>query len=480
MVAPGTAAGSMLIGNARVGDRDVDLLIVDGRIARIGSIGRADLDLEGRWLLPGLWDEHVHVTQWALTSRRLDVGAATSAADTAALVAATAGTDLLVGGGFRDGLWPDEPTADLLDRAAPARAVVLISADLHSAWINTAATRVLGVSDTWAGLLRERAAFEVAERVARVDEATLDGWVGEAMHAAAARGIVGVVDLEMSWIVDAWQRRLGRGHDATRVQAGVYPHDLDRAIDLGYRTGDVLDPLLTVGGLKIITDGSLGTRTAATVEPYGDGAMGELTVEPGELEALVRRASAAGLEPWVHAIGDRANTHALDVFEAVGVGGRIEHAQLLSEADFPRFAALGVTASVQPEHAVDDRDLADAVWPDRTDRLYAFRSLLDAGAELRFGSDAPVATLDPWAAIAAAVTRTRGDREPWHPEQRISPEEALAASARTTVAEGQPADLIAVEADPFAPDGANLRGMPVAVTLLGGRITHGLGAGTGG
>lgn len=465
----------MLISNARLGDRDVDVLIENGTIARIGAIGRGDLDLDGRWLLPGLWDEHVHVTQWALTSRRLDVSGALTAAEAAAAVSRAPGRDLLVGGGFRDGLWPDEPTSHLLDRAAPERPVVLVSADLHSAWINTAATRALGVSDAWAGLLRERAAFEVAERVARVDETTLDGWILEAMHAAAARGIVGVVDLEMSWSLDAWQRRVDRGHDSTRIQVGVYPQDLDRAIDAGYRTGDVLHDLLTVGGLKVITDGSLGTRTAATLEPYGAESVGELTVEPDALVALLTRATGAGLEPWVHAIGDRANTLALDAFEELEVGGRIEHAQLLTASDFPRFAALGVAASVQPEHAVDDRDLADAVWGDRTDRMYAFRSLLDAGAELRFGSDAPVAVLDPWVAMAAAVTRTRGDRESWHPEQRITPEEAVDASTRTSVAVGEPADLIAVEADPFDAEGRYLRDMPVAVTMLAGRITSGPG-----
>ena len=119
---------------------------------------------------------------------------------------------------------------------------------------------------------------------------------------------------------------------------------------------------------------------------------------------------------------------------------------------------------------MDDRDLADSIWEGRTAGLYAFRSLLDAGATLRFGSDAPVAPLDPWRAMSAAVTRRRGDREPWHPEQRITPEEALTASTRSAVAVGEPADLVAIEADPLDPDA--LERMPVALTLLGGRITH--------
>src|SRR5690606_8588499 len=164
-------------------------------------------------------------------------------------------------------------------------------------------------------------------------------------------------------------------------------------------------------------------------------------------------------------------------FEAIGVtpgmpAGRVEHAQLLADRDILRFAELGVEISVQPEHLLDDRDVADRYWPGRTGRAYAFRSLLDSGARLRFGSDAPVAPLDPWVSMAAAVSRTRGGRVPWHPEQRITVGEALAASTRTTVAVGQPADLVVTDADPFAVDPDALRTMPVAATLLGGRFTH--------
>ena len=174
----------------------------------------------------------------------------------------------------------------------------------------------------------------------------------------------------------------------------------------------------------------------------------------------------------MHAIGDHANSLVLDAFETVGCGGRVEHAQLLAARDIPRFAELGVEVSVQPEHLLDDRDVTDRYWPGRTHLAYAFRSLLDAGARLRFGSDAPVAPLDPWVTMAAAVSRTRGGREPWHPEQRITVAEALEASTRTTVDVGQPADLVVTEADPYAVDPDALRTMPVAATMLGGRFTH--------
>ena len=460
----------MLLSNARLGDRDVDVRIEEGRIVEIGSIGSGDIDLAGRWLLPGLWDEHVHFTQWALTSQRLDLSGAASAREAVALVAASLGTEMLVGAGFRDGMWPDAPHKALLDAVTGPVPVALVSGDLHSAWLNTAALQKFGHAEHPTGLLREEAAFSVAVALTAVDDAILDSWARDAATAAAARGVVGIADLEMTWSRDTWERRIGAGHDALRVQFAIYTQDLERAIDEKLSTGLELEPLLTVGGYKVITDGSLGTRTAYTYDAYSDGGTGLLTVDPAELRANMALAKNAGIESWVHAIGDHANSLALDAFEAVGATGRIEHAQLLANADLPRFAALGVTASVQPEHAMDDRDLGDSIWEGRTAGLYAFRSLLDAGATLRFGSDAPVAPLDPWRAMSAAVTRRRGDREPWHPEQRITSEEALAASTRSAVAVGEPADLVAIEADPLDPDA--LERMPVALTLLAGRITH--------
>ncbi|MFT4051480.1 MAG: amidohydrolase family protein, partial [Microbacterium sp.] len=159
-------------------------------------------------------------------------------------------------------------------------------------------------------------------------------------------------------------------------------------------------------------------------------------------------------------------------FEALGMTGVIEHAQLVREQDFPRFAALGLVASVQPEHAMDDRDVADLHWAGRSDRAFAFGSLHRAGAALRLGSDAPVAPLDPWIAISAATARSRGDRDAWFPGQRLPLGVALDASVATTLEAGQPADLVVIERDPFASSRDELREMPVAATFLAGRATH--------
>ncbi|MBD8726370.1 amidohydrolase, partial [Frigoribacterium sp. CFBP 13707] len=478
-------ARAVLLTNARLvgtdGSAPVDALLDGGVVVELAPrgelaspVGAEVVDLEGRWLGPGLWDSHAHLDQWALVRRRLDVGGATSAAEAAALVGARlreappAPGEPLVGYGFRDALWPDQPHRALLDAVSGDVPVVLVSADLHAAWLDSAALAAHGHAGHETGLLREQDAFAVSTAVSAVSDAVLDGWVGDAVTAAAARGVVGVVDLEMSFSLDRWARRVRGGVDQLRVRCGVYPHDLEAAVERGLRTGDVVPGtrgLVTVGPAKIITDGSLNTRTAWCHDPYpglsGPGASGVASYDQGDLVAWMRRASSAGLVPAVHAIGDRANERALDAFEAVGCRGSVEHAQLLSGADVARFACLGVVASVQPEHAMDDRDVADALWVGRTDRAFALASLVAAGVELRLGSDAPVAPLDPWVTMAAAVSRSRDGRAAWHPEQRIGARAALLASVdgQGLVRGGRVADLVVTEADPLAAD--DLRGFPV-------------------
>jgi predicted amidohydrolase YtcJ len=478
----------MLLRNARVSGSAgelVDILPINGMIASISPAAGGDrgLDLEGRWVSPGLWDNHVHFSQYALMQQRLDVSSATSARETAELVGASLSTgrgadiEQFVGYGFRDGLWHDEPTAALLDATTGDRPVVLLSGDIHTVWLNSAALALHGHAGHPTGVLREDPAFEITRRIGNVSDDLLDRWVDAAARTAATHGVVGVVDLEMRWNLESWTRRMSAGTDSLRVEFGIYTADLDRAIALGLRTGDRVGPLLTVGPYKVLTDGSLNTRTAYCFDEYpgreGDPhSHGMLTVPPSDLLPLMRRAVEGGIVPTVHAIGDHANALALDTFAELGSGGRIEHAQLVTERDLARFAALGVVASVQPDHALDDRDIAEHHWAGRTARAFPLRSLLDAGATIALGSDAPVSPLDPWNTIAAAVTRTRGDREPWHPEQRITLAEALAASTRSSVAVGEPADLIVTDEDPLdvAPD--RLRDVVVAATLLGGRFTH--------
>jgi predicted amidohydrolase YtcJ len=470
----------MILRNARLGSKTVDLRIESGLIAELGEITATDdasVDLDGRWLAPGLWDRHVHFSQWALQSQRLDVSAAGSAAETARLIADAIGPTSptpFVAVGFRDGLWLDRPSLAVLDAASSAP-VVVVGGDLHAVWLNSAALKLYGRSTNETGVLREGEAFRILGLIDSVDDEQLDAWVDAAAREAAAKGIVGIVDYEMAWNPEVWDRRQAAGTDSLRVEAGVYTDHLDRAIARGLRTGDRLGELLTMGNFKILIDGSLNTRTAYCWDEFAGvpGEFGILTVPEDRLRELMAAASAAGIEPAVHAIGDRAITIALDAFEAVGCRGRIEHAQFVATADLPRFGRLGVAASLQPDHAMDDRDVADRYWAGRTDRAFPLRSLRDAGATVLLGSDAPVSPLDPWRTIAAAVGRSRDGREPWHPEQAIGAAEAIAASTRTTIDVGQPADLVVTDRDPLASGADGLRDMPVFATVLGGRFTHG-------
>ncbi|MCR2824863.1 amidohydrolase [Microbacterium sp. zg.Y909] len=481
---------SLTLRNARpYGGEPVDIVIDDGVIAAIGPAGSVApvgdvVDVAGRFVGPGLWDAHVHFTQWVIRRRRVDLTATTSAEDVLAAVRTARATGapltdgMLIGYGFRDGLWPHPPTLASLDRAEPDLPVVLISADLHCAWMNSPAARRLGLPLDASGVISEAPWLAALQRIQEATSVPAAAY-GDAADAAARRGVVGVVEYESTDNVAEWTERVARGVSSLRVDVAVWPDRLDAAIAAGLRTGDLLEPagLITMGRLKVIVDGSLNTRTAWCWDPYpgvdpaSTHACGVESVPVDELRRLLERAHGAGIGAAVHAIGDRANTEVIDVFEQLGMSGIIEHAQLVGEGDFARFARLGLTASVQPEHAMDDRDVADRYWKGRTGRAFAFGSLHRAGAALRLGSDAPVSPLDPWHAIASATARSRGDRETWHPEQRLPMDAALAASSRSRLAVGEPADLVIVDRDPLSCDRDGLRGMPVAATLLGGRFT---------
>jgi predicted amidohydrolase YtcJ len=487
---------SLVLSGARLHGRDAasDVVIRDGVIADVAPAGalRAGrgevlevVDAGGRFVGPGMWDHHVHLRQVALRRRRVDLAAATSAADVLAAVrvaldARPAAADgVLVGYGFRDATWREAPSRAALDAVAGDRPVVLVSADLHCGWLSSAAARRAGVTIDATGVLREDAWMAVLRDVETAADLS-PAIFAEAAAAAARRGVVGVVDFENADNVTDWPERVAAGVDTQRVVASIWPDRLEEAVARGLRTGDPLDPagLVTVGPLKVIVDGSLNTRTALCLDPYpepdphGSPAAGVAVVPVPELRRLLRTAGANGIGAAVHAIGDRANREVLDVFEELGMRGSIEHAQFVADDDFARFGRLGLVAGIQPEHAMDDRDAAERHWPGRTGRAFAYRSLLDGGARLRLGSDAPVAPLDPWLALAAATTRSRDGRPAWHPEQRIPVDVALAGSVGSRVAPGEPADLVVVEVDPLRATGEQLRTMPVAGTLLGGRWTH--------
>jgi predicted amidohydrolase YtcJ len=468
-------------------DGEVSLVVADGTITALGPAvdpppGAERVDCSGRVVVPGLWDMHVHVDQWALARRRVDLSATTSPAHAARVLgeAAAARDDgsLVVGGGMRTALWDTLPHRDVLDAATGDVPVVATNVDLHTVWCNGAALRLFDAQSD-SGLLREADGYRVLAALDDLTVDAVDAAVDAALDEAATRGITGVKDFEFSDAVAQWQRRTRAGAPPVRIDTTVYASHLDAAIARGLATDEVVPAtsgMLRAGHLKLFTDGALNSGTALCHEVGADGtagASGHAAMTRHELRDLVTRAWEHGIAPAIHAIGDLAVSIALDVFEEVGCPGRIEHAQLVADDDVARFSRPGLVAGVQPAHCTDDRDVTDLLWADRAHRAYPFASLVGAGARLEFGSDAPVSPLDPWAAIAAAVTRTDDDRPSWHPEQCLDRRTALTAAARgrRDLRVGDPADLAVLDDDPLTCDMAVLRAGPVAATMVAGRWT---------
>jgi hypothetical protein len=264
------------------------------------------------------------------------------------------------------------------------------------------------------------------------------------------------------------------------------PHERLLALESADVRSGLGDPMLRLGYLKAFMDGTLGSQTARLT----DGSGVQITSRE-ELEEIIRRAALAGFPLAVHAIGDLANREALDAFEStqkvwrpLDLRHRIEHAQFLTHEDVPRFARLGIAASVQFSHAPSDRELAERFWAGETGRAYAYRSLWDSGALLANGSDAPIEELDPWAGIVAGVRRTLDERPAWHPEQALTVEEALLATCvtpawlsrderrRGKLLPGYLADLVVLDRDPLELPPDELADVQIVATMVGGRWVH--------
>jgi predicted amidohydrolase YtcJ len=475
------------------------VVVRDGRVAALlddpgdAPAGARRIDVEGGCVLPGFSDAHVHFPGWALARRELRLQEARSLAEAVALVeraAADAPPGIWVRGrGWRAELWPpgDAPTRQALDAVSRGVRVALRAHDGHSLWLSSAALEWAGgdletpggVVERDAvgeptGILRETAAWRFEARAEPGKPETLQA-MREALPAAAAAGVAAVHDKDGGrHAPELFAALRDEGALTLRVWQSLPADRLGDGITPEGAPGD----LLRIGYVKAFMDGTLGSRTARLL----DGSGVEITSVEAFAE-IVRRAAAAGLPVAVHAIGDRANREALDAFAATradwrGLRPRIEHAQCVHPLDVPRFAALGVAASVQYAHATSDRDLADRLWGERAAHAYAYRSLLDAGTLLAGGSDAPVEELDPIAGLRAAVRRTDGERPPWRPEQAIGAAAALASfttapawlageeALRGRLAPGLLADLVVLDRDPLADLDARVLG-----TMLAGRWT---------
>jgi len=433
------------------------------------------INCDGKTLLPGLCDAHIHFGEYSLLLTSLPLAKARSRGEMYAMVAERAAItppgEWIAAQGWNESWWGESifPSAKELDAVAPNNPVLLYRADMHSAVANSAALRIggitretqdppMGVIDRDSdgnptGMLKEHASKLVdrhipsatlAEHVAATRDgikalhklgitAVHDNRIGSANSAATDEGVI---------MLQVYQILRDEGALGLRVNCNIAAHNLDHVVGLGVRSG-LGDDNLRIGHIKLFSDGSLGSRTAWMIEPFArqpdesEENYGVIVTETEKVAELTRRALEAGFSMSIHAIGDRANREVLDVFEeatatwgAPRIPHRIEHVQMLHPDDWGRLAALNVSASVQPIHALDDMDTADLLLGERASECYAFKSLLDAGTRLAFGSDAPVADPNPWIGIHAAVVRQRperADRLAWHGEQRISLEDALRA-----------------------------------------------------
>ena len=458
------------------------------------------VDLGGRCVVPGLTDSHVHFPTWSLAQRDVRLEGVSGLGEALARVRDHPRHGAWIRGtGWRSAEWDEQPTAAALDEITGETPALLWSKDYHSLWLNSAALALAGgdlqveggVVERDArreptGVLREESAWQFRARFAMPSQDELVDATREGLRVAASRGVTAIHDKD-GWLGAAgiFQRIHADGGLTLRVWQSVPYERLPALEALGLRSR-VGDDFLRIGYLKAFMDGTLGSQTAWMLDGSG------VVITSGEeLAEIIRTGARAGWPVGVHAIGDRANREALDAFEATreewaptGLRQRIEHAQCLAPEDVGRFAELGVACSVQFSHAPSDRDLAERFWGDRTEGAYAFRSLWDSGALVANGSDAPVEELDPLAGIRAGVLRTIDEREAWHPEQRVTVEEALLATTanpawlagderrRGKLLPGFLADLVVLSRDPLECPPDELESVEIVATMVGGRWTH--------
>lgn len=521
-----TGAADLLVVNARpwpaARHPGADAVLLSG--GRVAAVGRAAdlaaarpgalrLDARGASVTPGLADAHLHFVPWARGRRQADLNGAATRAEALARVARALESDRgdapLVGRGWDASGWEAPPHREALDALAPARPVLLHSHDFHALWVNSEALRRAGVSRATpdgpavilerdragepTGVARENAVrlFAALESAAgpEVTEALLD----EAAAALHAAGITCVHDYQRNDEDFARMRALA-GRRRLRVLQHFGPEQMEALAASGAAFG-AGDAWFRTGSLKLFADGTLGSRTAALLAPWEDApGTGVDVLSRDELLALVGRAAALRLSVAIHAIGDRAVRHALDAIEAsagilrtLPLPPRIEHVQLLDPADRPRFARLGVVASLQPQHCVNETAAARSAWGARCAHSYPWRSLLATGASLAFGSDAPVEPPSPWLGLHAAVARTAPDGTPeggFHPTERLSLDEALeaytagaAAAAGLagrlgTLAPGAEGDLVVWDRDLSSGPAEGILSARPAATVLAGEIVH--------
>ncbi len=496
---------------------------------RILAIGEADdlieeypkvqrEDLGGRVILPGLMDAHIHLKHYALNLQKVNCETNTKEECLRRVeerVRKAKDGEWILGHGWNQNVWGDWPSANELDAIAPHHPVYLTAKSLHAAWVNSAALKRANITaqtpnphngqiqrdaqGNATGILLE-SAMELISRI--IPEPTVHQIADAIEHAQSIlwkMGLTGVHDFDRRDSFMALQKLHAERKLKLRVLKNLPVELLEQAYELGLRSG-FGDDWLRIGAIKVFMDGALGPHTAAMFQPYlgEEENRGILNMDGEGLFEYARKAAQVGLGMTVHAIGDRANHEVLNAYEQLRayerannlppLRHRIEHVQIIHPDDAPRLAQLNVIASMQPIHAISDMAMADQYWGERAKYSYAWRTQLNHGARLAFGSDAPVDSPNPFWGLHAAITRRRADGSPsadgWYPEQKLSLPEALhaytfgpayAAYMEDRLGKLAPhylADLIVLDSDPFHCPPDELLHLKSSATMVGGEWVY--------
>ena len=491
------------------------------------------IDLEGSFVLPGLCDAHIHFYDWSLSLDQVLLAGCQSKDELAARVTERSRSQSsgrwILGRGWNERRWPESamPTMeDLDDVTRPGQPTLLWRSDMHCAVVNSAALRLAGLDDSsddpeggrlgrdangdLNGILWELAINQVSELVPPPSDRQIEAQFIKGMAKLNKLGITAIHDQRMKDQAEGplafnnYQKLYESGRISLRINCNFAAHDLPNIRSLGIRSGFGTDTV-RIGHLKLFADGAMGSQTAWMLAPFSGQEVvdtreyGINLTPPAQMIEEIRIANKHGIPTSIHAIGDKANRVVLDIFEEISQSGtklpiphRIEHVQIIDPEDLPRLAALGLTASVQPAHVLDDMDTADLLLGERAANAYRFRSLLDSGTLLALGSDAPVADPNPFLGMHAAVTRQAIDRKiagPWYGRERLTMEQAifgytmgpaLASGWNNTIgsiSRGKRADMIVLDRDPFeltkdGLTGSELADTDVRMTFFDGKITE--------
>ncbi len=502
-----------------------DRILRVGREADLQRLATAEtrvVDLGGALVLPGFIDCHTHFLKGGCALSRIRLRDVTGRDAFAERVAGKA-AELERGEWILDGYWDHEqfsppglPDKTWIDRASPENPVCVHRYDLHTVLVNSLALRIGGITSETAcpeggeiqkdprtgeptGILRDAAVELVTRHIPRPSLKADMAAAAAALRHAARLGVTSVHDMSDAASIAAYRELFTAGKLTARISVYLPIAGMD-AFDLTTVRAPVDGDMVRIAGLKGFADGGLGSHSAYFFEPYADdpdtrGYLSSEMFPEGIMEERILKADAAELQVAIHAIGDEANAIVLDIYGRVLARNgardrrwRIEHAQHLRPMEIVRISRLGVIPSVQPSHAVAEAHWVEKrVGKERARTTYAFRSLLDGGGRLAFGSDWPVAPLDPLAGIHAAVTRQTSDGENpqgWQPDQRIPLEEALTAFTRNgaraefmehakgSIESGKLADLVVLDRDIFSLEPERIKDVRVAMTVVGGRVVH--------